>query len=206
MSERPFATPSRSWLWLCALHAAASLLVWWSGQNTEGGALVWHADGWAQHPWTLWTSAWVHLNLPHLVGNVLAMGGVAAAGWVLRPDARSTLAWLLAWPLTQVSLLLWPSVGYAVGLSGLMHAGVLVLAVQVALVRLPIRGARFWGWLLVGVVLSKVVIEKGWSHPIVWDGDNGLPVVRAAHTAGAFWGVLLGLVVPAWMRPRKSLP
>lgn len=195
-----------SWWWLCGLHAALSLLVWWSPPGVAD-ALTWRAGEWAQRPWTLWTSAWVHLNLPHLVGNVLAMGGVAAAGWVLRPDARSTLAWLLAWPLTQASLLLWPQVGYAVGLSGLMHAGVLVLAVQVALVRLPIRGARFWGWLLVGVVMSKVLIERGWARPIVWDAESNLAVVQAAHTTGAFWGVVLGLVVPLVLkRPQKSPP
>ena len=199
-------TPWRgSWLWLCGLHGALSLLVWWSPPGVAD-ALTWRAVDWTARPWTLWTSAWVHLNLPHLVGNVLAMGGVAAAGWVLRPGALCTLAWLLAWPLTQVSLLLWPQVGYAVGLSGLMHAGVLLLAVQVALLRLPIRGARFWGWLLVGVVMSKIVIEQGWSHPIVRDAENNLSVVQAAHTTGAFWGVLLGLVVPLLKRPQKSPP
>lgn len=195
-----------SWWWLCGLHAALSLLVWWLPPEVAD-AFTWRSTDWTTRPWTLWTSAWVHLNLPHLVGNVLAMGGVAAAGWVLQPDARSTLAWLLAWPLTQVSLLLWPPVDHAVGLSGLMHAGVLVLAVQVALVRLPIRGARFWGWLLVGVVMSKVVLERGWSRPIVWDAENHLSVVQAAHTTGAFWGVLLGLVVPLLLkRPQKSPP
>ena len=199
-------TPWRgSWLWLCGLHAVLSLLVWGCPPEVAD-ALTWRASDWTSSPWTLWTSAWVHLNLPHLVGNVLAMGGLAAAGWVLRPGARCTFAWLLAWPLTQVSLLLWPQVGYAVGLSGLMHAGVLVLAVQVALVRLPIRGARLWGWLLVVVVLSKVLIERGWSQPIVWDAGNELSVVQAAHVTGAFWGVVLGLAVPLLKRPRKSPP
>ncbi len=184
----------RHWLWLCGLHGALSLLVWWAGPDIAH-ALTWRSDDWPTRPWTLWTSAWVHLNLPHLISNLLAMGGVAAAGWVLRPDARCTLAWLLAWPLTQVSLLAWPQVDYAVGLSGLMHAGTLLLAVQIALVRIPIRGARFWGWLLIWGVLTKVVLERGWSAPIVWDASNDLWVVQAAHVTGAFWGVLLGLLV-----------
>jgi len=206
LTGRPAVTPWRgSWLWLCGLHAALSLLVWWSPPGVAD-ALTWRAGEWMARPWTLWSSAWVHLNLPHLVGNVLAMGGVAAAGWVLRPGARCTLAWLLAWPLTQVSLLLWPQVGYAVGLSGLMHAGVLVLAVQVALRRLPIDGARFWGGLLVVVVLTKVLLERGWSQPIVWDADSHLSVVQAAHVTGAFWGVVLGLAEPLLKRPRKSPP
>lgn len=186
--------PQRHWLWLCGLHGALSLLVWWSGPDVAR-ALTWRSDHWPTQPWTLWTSAWVHLNLPHLISNLLAMGGVAAAGWVLRPGARCTLAWLLAWPLTQVALLCWPQVDYAVGLSGLMHAGTLLLAVQIALVRIPVRGARFWGALLIGGVLTKVVLERGWAQPLVWDAGNQLWVVQAAHVTGAAWGVLLGLLV-----------
>ncbi|MDO9439210.1 MAG: rhomboid family intramembrane serine protease [Hydrogenophaga sp.] len=200
MSERPFAAPSRSWLWLCALHATASLLVWWSGQHTAESPLVWRAADWAHQPWTLWTSAWAHLNAPHLIANLLAMGGVAAAGWVLRPDARCTVAWLLAWPLSQISLLVWPQVAYAAGLSGLMHTGTLLLAVQLALGRL--RGGRWWGLLLMWGVLTKVLLEHGWSKPLVWEPDTGIQVVQAAHVAGAFWGVALGLVVALWP-PRR---
>ena len=194
----------RHWLWLCALHAALSLLVWWSGPEVAP-ALTWRANSWWTHPWTLWTSAWVHLNPPHLISNLLAMGGVAAVGWVLRPNVRCTVAWLLAWPLTQVSLLCWPQVDYAVGLSGLMHAGTLLLAVQIALVRIPIRGARFWGLLLIWGVLTKVVLERGWANPIVWDASNNLWVVQAAHVTGAFWGVLLGLLVAARPSTRRAI-
>ena len=63
--------PSRSWLWLCGLHSVASLGVWWWGQNAAS-ALTWRAGDWAQQPWTLWTSAWVHLNAPHLISNPLS--------------------------------------------------------------------------------------------------------------------------------------
>jgi membrane associated rhomboid family serine protease len=194
---------SRSWLWLCGLHGAASLLLWWSGQQGQS-PLVWRASEWAGQPWTLWTSAWIHLNPPHLISNLLALGGVAAAGWVLRPDVRCTLAWLLAWPLTQIALLWWPQVTYAAGLSGLMHAGTLLLAVQIALDRIPIRGSRFWGGLLIWGVLTKVVLERGWSQPIVWDAGNHLAVVQAAHVTGAFWGVVLGLLVAALPGSRRA--
>lgn len=195
--------PARSWLWLCAVHGIASLLMWWSGTGATS-AFVWRANGWIQQTWTLWTSAWVHLSTVHLVSNLLALGGVAAAGWVLRPDTRCTLAWWLAWPLSQVSLLLWPSVDYAAGLSGLMHAGTLLLAVQLALGRMPMRGGRFWGLLLMWGVLTKVVLERGWSQPLVWQADTGIQVVLAAHVTGAFWGVLLGLGLGLWPGARSS--
>lgn len=183
-----------SWLLLCALHALASLLVWaWRGNALD--ELVWHASDWTRHAWTLWTSAWVHLNAAHLVSNLLALGALATLGWAVRPGLPCTLAWLLAWPLTQVALLLWPKVGYAVGLSGLMHAGTMVIAVQIALDRIPIRGARFWGGLLVMGASTKVLLEAGWARPVVWDASNGMPVVQAAHLTGIVWGALLGLLV-----------
>jgi hypothetical protein len=196
-------SPPLAWWGLCGLHGAASLLMAWAGQNVPTSAWIWRASDGLQHPLTWWTSAWIHLSTPHLIGNLLAMGGVAAAGWVLRADTRSAWAWALAWPLTQVSLLLWPQVGYATGLSGLMHAGTLLLAVQVALGRLPIRGARFWGGLLILAVVTKVVLERGWAVPLSWDADADIQVVQAAHLAGVFWGVLLGLGLVALGRARR---
>lgn len=194
---------ARSWLALCGLHGVASLLLAWAGQGMNG-PLAWRSVDWMQHPWTLWTSAWLHLNIPHLVGNLLALAGVAAAGWVLRPGARATLAWLLAWPLAQLSLLCWPTVTQAVGLSGLMHAGTLLLAVPLALGRLPVRGGVFWGGLLTLGALTKLALERGWSQPLAWDAGTGIWVVQAAHVAGGAWGLLLGLAVALW--PRRLGP
>ena len=133
--------------------------------------------------------------------------GVCAAmafGWVVRPGLRCTLAWLLAWPLTQASLLLWPHIGYAVGLSGLLHAGTMELAVQLVLDRMPVRGGRGWGGLLAMGVLTKIVLESGWSRPVVWDASNDMSVVQAAHLTGVFWGALLGLAA-AWLPARRRL-
>lgn len=180
------------WLALCGLHGAASLLWWWSGAATVD-AFTWHADRWTQQPWTLWTSAWVHLNTAHLVGNLLVLGAYLTIGWVVRPDGRCALAWLLAWPLVTLSLPGWPEIRFVAGLSGLLHAGALVVAVHLALGRLPIRRARFWGLMLGAAVLLKVLLEQAWQHPVVWDGTNGLFVVQASHLAGVFWGTVLGL-------------
>lgn len=197
-----------SWLLLCAAHALAAVLVWtWRG-GMAADSLVWHANDWTAYPWTLWTSAWVHLNTAHLASNLLALGALAVLGWAVRPDLRCTIAWLLAWPLTQAALLLWPKIGYAVGLSGLLHAGTMVVAVQIALDRIPIRGARFWGGLLVMGASTKVLLEAGWDRPVVWDASNGMPVVQAAHLAGIVLGALLGLLAaclpsPALRRPDR---
>ena len=45
----------------------------------------------------------------------------------------AAIAWMLCWPLVQASLQLWPHIGYAVGLSGLLHAGVAVMAMHMVL-------------------------------------------------------------------------
>jgi hypothetical protein len=197
------SAPSRSWLVLCCVHGVASMLLWWA-RDSAVEALTWRASDWPHHAWTLWTSAWVHLNTPHLISNQLALGALVAFGWVVRPGLRCTLAWLLAWPLTQASLLLWPHIGYAVGLSGLLHAGTMVLAVQLVLDRMPVRGGRGWGGLLAMGVLTKIVLESGWSRPVVWDASNDMSVVQAAHLTGVFWGALLGLAA-AWLPARRRL-
>ena len=138
---------SRGWLLLCALHGVASMLLWWAREPALA-ALTWRADAWDRQPWTLWTSAWVHLNTPQLIFNQIALGALTAFAWVIRPNWTCTLAWLLAWPLGQLSLLWWPQIGYAVGLSGLLHAGTAVMAMHLVLGSLPIPKARRWGGLL----------------------------------------------------------
>jgi hypothetical protein len=191
---------SGSWLLLCALHAVASMLPWWAREGMVD-AFIWRADGWTTQPWTLWTSAWVHLNTPQLIVNQIALGALTAFAWVIRPNWTCTLAWLLAWPLGQLSLLWWPQIGYAVGLSGVLHAGVAVLAVQLLRRCIPIPKAQRWGGLLALVLLGKLLLERGWAYPVVWDGANDMSVVQAGHLSAAAWGLLLGLAAtwgPFW--------
>lgn len=193
---------SPSWLLLCALHGVASMLLWWAGDEVVQ-TMIWRADGWTTQPWSLWTSAWVHLNTPQLIVNQIALGTLAAFAWVVRPTLACTLAWLLAWPLAQASLLWWPHIGYAVGLSGPLHAGAMVLAVLLILRRIAIPKSRRWGSLLALGVLAKLVVEQGWSNPVVWDSSNNISVVRAAHFTGAVWGLLLASLV-GWATYRHS--
>jgi rhomboid family GlyGly-CTERM serine protease len=184
-------------LLLCAVHGVASMLLWWAGQDLVD-ALTWQTMDWRDQPWTLWTTAWVHMNTPHLIGNQMALGVMAGLAWLIHPPRLCTLAWLLAWPLTTITLLWWPQIGYAVGLSGLLHAGAVVLAVHLLFKRMAVPKARRWGGLLVLAVLGKLLLEQGWSQPVVWDPGNEMSVVRAAHLAGSVWGLLLGLLT-VWL-------
>lgn len=184
--------PSLSWLAVCCLHGVASMLLWWAREGAQD-ALTWHASGGWEQPWSLWTSAWVHMNTPHLIANQVALGALTAFAWVVRPTLRCTLAWVLAWPLATWSLLLWPQIGYAVGLSGVLHAGAMVLAAQLVLKRIPVPKARRWGGLLLLGLFAKVLLERGWSHPVVWDAGDDMSVVQAFHLTGTVWGLVLGL-------------
>lgn len=199
--------PSRAWLAVCGLHGAASLLVWLAGTDLAP-MLTWQAVSWTDQPWTLWTSAWVHVHTWHLIGNLLALSALATFAWLVRPSFSSALAWLLAWPLTQLSLLLWPGIHHAVGLSGLLHGGAMVLAMQLLFRRIPLRGARLWGALLALGVVAKVAMERGGWNAVVWDPDQAMPVVQAMHLSGAAWGLLLGLAAacaPAGARAGHEL-
>lgn len=192
---------SRAWVLLCLLHGVASMLLWWAHEPAVQ-ALTWHAGPWLGQPWTWWTSAWVHLGTPHLIGNQLALGALTAAGWWLRTPRSATLAWALCWPLLQVSLGLWPQPDFAVGLSGLLHAGVAVLGLHALIGPAPGR-ERPWGAVLLGGLLLKLLIEQAWQQPVAWSPDHEMWVLQAAHLVGAAWGVLLG-ALSAWFSARRT--
>lgn len=188
---------ARGWLLLCALHGVASMLAWWAQPDSLQG-LIWRADDGLRQPWTWWTSAWIHSNTPHLIANQLALALLVVLAWRVRPDGWSTLAWALAWPLVPVVLPLWPQIGHAVGLAAAVHAALAVLAVHLALGRLPQQPGRRWGVLLGLALLAKLLLERGWAYPVVWDSANDMSVVQAAMLVGTLWGATLALVT-AWL-------
>ena len=162
----------------------------------------WQADQWTRAPWTLWTSAFVHLSGRHAAVNLASLLalGILARQW--RCPARSLLAALWAWPFGVAALTAWPEVSSYSGLSGPLHGLASVLAVQqlVTVWRAERRVSLAALALLSGVGL-KLGIEQGWSHPIVWDPDWGFQVVRAAHLSGAACGLAAVLLVLAFRRP-----
>lgn len=189
------------WLALCALHGTASMLVWWMGEPLAS-VTIWRDQGWMNRPWTWWTSAWVHMNTPHLISNQLAVGALAAMAWVLRPDQWAALAWSLAWPLVALALPWWPQVGYYAGLSGLIHAAVAVVAVDLLTQPDSVPKARRWGGLLAAGLVVKLVFEQGWHWPVVWSEGLGISVVQAAHLVGAVAGAAVMLALVGWRRRR----
>lgn len=185
---------SKLWLSLCVLHAVASMLVWWMGERLAAW-MIWRADDWDDRPWSLWTSAWVHMNTQHLISNQLAVGALAAMAWVLKPGLRASLAWLLTWPVIPLVLPYWPHIGYYAGLSGLIHAAIVVVGVYLVAGRATVPMARRWGGMLLLGLLVKLLIERAWHWPVVWSDNLGISVVQASHLVGAVAGVVAVLAV-----------
>ena len=145
-----------AWVVLAALLCAGAVVV--TAVSLAGGtvplaspfarALDWQPALGLRETWRLWTAAWVHWSLAHLAVNAAGAGVVAFVGWRARLSAAAALAWLIAWPLTQAFLatvgaerlaVLMPHYG---GLSGVLHAGAIVLGLSLAW---PPEGAQAHG-------------------------------------------------------------
>lgn len=181
--------PGLAWLALASLLAAGAL----AAGAWPAAALDWQpARAWRE-PWRWWTAAWVHGSALHLAANLAGTALVAALGWVARAPAPLALAWALAWPLTQLGWLLGPPLAHFGGLSGVLHAGVALLALPLAWRE---RGRRqAVGGLLLAGLLGKLVLEQPWGpalrHPPGWD----IAVAPWAHASGTIAGLLLAVAV-----------
>lgn len=175
----------------------AALLAWWA----PSAALDWQPQLAASEPWRAWTGAFVHWSRQHLWANLLACAVVTLFGWGARVPSRCALAWVIAWPLTQIALLLQPTLAHFGGLSGVLHAGVAVV-----LVELLSRDGGRERWIGAGVTLGLII--KLWQeqplgaplrHLAEWD----IAVVPFSHLTGALTGALsaLGLL---WLARRRA--
>jgi len=135
-----------AWVLLAGLLGLGAILVT-AICAEDGGALAdsplaraldWQAALGLREPWRLWTSAWVHWNAAHLLVNLAGVLVVAFVGWRARLDTVATGAWLAAWPLTQLAMAALGADRVAAamphygGLSGVLHAGVIVLGLSLA--------------------------------------------------------------------------
>jgi rhomboid family GlyGly-CTERM serine protease len=178
--------PAARWAWiaLAALLGAGALVAGFVDRTT----LDWQPALAASQPWRWWTAAWVHLSPMHLAANLLGTALLAALGWAARCGGRDCAAWLLAWPLTHLGLLLQPALAHYGGLSGVLHAGVVVAAIGLA--RRERQARRALGLALLAGVAVKLLFEQPWQGPLRvlpgWD----FAVAAAAHLSGACAGAL----------------
>jgi membrane associated rhomboid family serine protease len=149
-------------------------------------------------PWRLWTCAWVHGSVAHLLVNVVGGAVLAFVGWRARLSPAAALAWLLAWPGTQ---LLMAAIGsqrlaavmpHYFGLSGVLHAGVVVLGLSLAWPHAHTRPRRerLIGLAIVAGTLAKVALEAPWTLTPHADQALGIAVAPVAHACGVGAGLL----------------
>lgn len=175
--------------------------LWRSGLTGQSATPSWQAL-WAAKPWTLWTSALVHLSPAHLWGNVAALAALALLGHQQRLPAAAAAVWLLAWPLCTLALLAWPEVSSYSGLSGIIHANVSVMWLFIAIK----NRVKWLSFTLFAGMSIKLLHERAWQSGVVASPNWGFDVVVAAHLAGAIVGVTCGLpAVLLASRPRARI-
>ncbi len=184
----------KAWLIVCGLLGGGSAIVTWvSGvvapaQNLSLHPLAWSAATWAAHPWTLWTSAWVHTSVGSLTGNLLVMAALGVLGQMLGAGRLAALALLIAWPLGTWALLVWPQVSSYGGLGGPIHAAAAIIGMHVA----GRPELKPLSPLLFAAVGLKLIAERAWHQPVAFDPSWGFNVVYGAHLTGTLAGVVIG--------------
>lgn len=184
---------SRAWWCLAALLAAGSLLA----ALVDAHRLDWEPGVALTQPWRWWSAAWVHWSDFHRWGNLLGTLLVAALGWRARCDRFDSGAWFAAWPGTQLGLWLQPGLLHYGGLSGVLHAGVVVAACSL-LQRERGRQRVVGAAILIGVAL-KVLLERPWHAPPLrsfpgWD----IAIAPVVHLSGALAGLLCAAAAWRW--------
>lgn len=171
-----------------------------------GVALDWQPALGLSEPWRLWTCAWLHGSVAHLLVNVAGGAVVAFVGWRARLPLAAAIAWLLAWPGTQLLMAaigggrLAATMPHYFGLSGVLHAGVIVLGLWLA--GAPGRAwprERWIGAAIVAATLAKVAFEAPWDLAPHASQALGIAVAPVAHACGVGAGLL------AWASLRLAI-
>ena len=187
----------RRWAFAAALLGLGAVAV----LGLSSPALDWQPARFWREPWRAWSAALVHLSGLHLVANLVGCALVGALGYVARVPQRSVTAWLVAWPLTQIALLARPDLARYAGLSGVLHAGVAVVAVHLIATG---RGARqAVGIALLAALAVKVASESPFAADVLsaregWD----IAIAPFAHAAGLAAGALASALAEALARRR----
>lgn len=148
--------------------------------------LDWQPGLASTEPWRAFSAAFVHWSTQHLAANLGAAALLLALGWAARLPRAAALAWLAAWPLTHLGLLLKPELAHYGGLSGVLHAA---LAVAASWLLVRSRGARraIGAALALGLVV-KVMAERPFGEPLRQAAGWDIALAPVAHASGAIAG------------------
>jgi rhomboid family GlyGly-CTERM serine protease len=187
-----------AWLMLALVLALCSGALY--GQRM--GLLAWVPTQAIEQPWRWWTAAFVHWSEVHLAANLMGLAVVAVLGRVAAVPTPMALAWLASWPLLHLALMSQPALLRYGGLSGVLHAGVAVVAVWL-LARWPGRGRWAGAALLLGLALKLVLEKPWWAGPQATTGFD-FAVAPQAHVSGAVCGLLCAILAVARGRSARG--
>ncbi|MBP6338695.1 MAG: rhombosortase [Vitreoscilla sp.] len=194
--RRGWLKPGLAWLTLAGLLAAGSLAL----SGAETALWDWQPNLAWQEPWRDWSAALLHWSPQHLHMNLLGTVLMAALGWRAAMQPADTLAWALAWPLTQLGLLMQPALLHYAGLSGVLHAGVAIVACR--LLQSRSAGSRRIGGLLALGMVAKLLLELPWRGAAQAVAGMDFSLAPLAHVSGAVMGLLCFVLCDALMRLR----
>lgn len=161
-------------------------------RGTADPLLDWQPSLALEAPWRWWSAAFVHYSNLHLLANLAGVALVGALGFVSRVPTRVAVAWCVAWPSTQLGLLLEPELTHYGGLSGVLHAGVALVAVN--LIAEGTRAQRWLGAAIIVAMIAKVMLEAPWAGPLQHRAGWDIAIAPLAHATGLVAGLAIGLV------------
>ncbi len=179
------------WLAVGAVFALASLLLW----PVAPLLIEWQPSRAFTQPWRAFSAAFVHYSALHLAANLAGVVLTVALGAAASMPPRAALAWALAWPLTALGLLAQPVLLHYGGLSGVLHAGVAVVAVQL-LWDGPAASRRLGAAVYAGLVV-KIVTESPWSTTLTQPAGWNIAIAPGAHLSGLLAGTGMALLTNA---------
>lgn len=190
--------PGIAWVGVAVWFGACALAGWLLPHD----ALDWQPGLTFSQPWRALTPVGVHYSLNHLVGNLAGIALAGVFGVAALVPTRMAWAWLAAWPITHIGLLVKPELAHYGGLSGVVHAGVAIVIVFVLVT--GNRKQRLVGAAVLTGFIAKLLSESPWGealrHPAGWD----IAVAPVVHATGALAGAL-SAAIALWLpssRPR----
>ena len=187
-----------AWATLACLLGGCALAGWGLAREL----LDWQPTLASTQPWRAFSAVAVHYSRAHLLANLGALVLLAALGLAARVSWPGVWAWLAAWPQTQIGLSLRPDLAHYGGLSGVLHAGAAVLAID-----LLIKGSRTQrglGALMLAGIGLKVLSETPWGPALRSAPHWGISVAPFSHASGLLAGLLCAAVTHTLARRHRK--
>ena len=205
-SRLPGLTGFLAWVGVAAALALPAL--WAHLAHADTTAWLLHPDQGLQQPLShLISCAWVHANTAHLLANLAGVVIMCLLAWLARVDLTHAGLWLLSWPLTHLALLLDPRLHSYFGMSGVLHAGITLLALHIVRQNNTVSAIPSWtGWILLLGVPLKCVLENPRLLPLIDRPELGMQVAPLSHVSGFSVACLVWLATRIPRGPAKSRP